>query len=143
MTDPMSWDDLYPFIDEVKSMARGLLSREHNAESLQTTALVLTALRRQRHVDQDWTLVTWRNRRHFFGAMYQTMQQALIDHARKRASHKYSRETLIRPEDIELLDLKQTLERKPAQIVALVEALAWLEQEKPQWVELIRHRFYG
>lgn len=53
MEDPLSWDELFPFMAEVKALARNLLRREHQA-SLQTTALVLTALRRQRLVDQDW-----------------------------------------------------------------------------------------
>lgn len=143
MTDPVSWDDLYLLMDEVKSMARGLLSKEYNAESLQTTALVLTALRRQRHVDQDWSAVTWHNRQHFFGAMYRTMQLALIDHARKRMAYKRSQEYLTCAEDIDLFNIPRMLDREPAQVVALAEALAWLEQEKPQWVEVLKHRFYG
>ena len=143
MADTVSWDDLYQFIDEVKAMARGLLSKEQHAASLQTTALVLTALRRQRQVDQDWSTVTWQNRHHFYGAMYQAMQRALIDHARKRAAHKRAGERLIRPEDFHFLDLKQTLETEPAQVVALVDALVWLAQEQPQWAVLIEHRFYG
>ena len=40
--------------------------------SLQTTALVLTALRHQRHADQDWQTVTWANRHYFFGARRST-----------------------------------------------------------------------
>ncbi len=143
MDDPISWEDLYPFMDEVKTMARGLLSREHDADSLQTTALVLTALRRQRFVDQEWDSVTWNNRRHFYGAMYRAMQRALLDHARKRNAQKRAGEQLMAPEELQLLDLKQTLENEPSQIVALVEVLAWLKQEEPDWVALIEHRFYG
>ena len=47
MADRLSWDELYPFMDEVKALARGLLRHERQA-SLQTTALMLSALRRQR-----------------------------------------------------------------------------------------------
>ena len=49
MEDRLSWDELFPLIAEVKALARGLLRKEHQA-SLQTTVLVLTALRRQRLV---------------------------------------------------------------------------------------------
>ena len=56
MDDHLSWDDVFLLLDEVKAMARGLLRREHGA-SLQTTALVLSALRRQRHVGQDWRVL--------------------------------------------------------------------------------------
>jgi hypothetical protein len=61
MEERLSWDGLFPLMTEVKAMARGLLRKEHQA-SLQTTALVLTALRRQRLADQDWQSVTWPNR---------------------------------------------------------------------------------
>lgn len=143
MADTISWDELYPFIDEVKAMARGLLRRESHAESLQATALVVTALRRQRSADQDWSTVTWQNRQYFFGAMYQAMQRALIDHGRHRAAQKRRAEVLVRPEELQLLNLKQTMAQDPAQVVALVEALVWLKGEQPQWVEALEYRFYG
>ena len=139
MEDPLSWDELFPFMAEVKALARNLLRREHQA-SLQTTALVLTALRRQRLVDQDWGQVTWVNRQYFFGAMYQAMTRALLDHARVRARR---REFLVRPEELQFDDLHQTMIREPAMVVALVEALAKLRQRQPQWVEAIEHRYYG
>ena len=50
MEDRLSWDEVSQLLDEVKAMARGLLRHEHQG-SLQTTALVLTALRRQRRAD--------------------------------------------------------------------------------------------
>ena len=139
MADGLSWNEIYPFMDEVKALARGLLHREHQA-SLQTTALVLSALRRQRLADQDWSHVTWANRQYFFGALYQAMTRALVDHARARARH---REIPVRPEDLQVDDLQQTLAREPAQVVALLEALAELRQAQPQWVEAIEHRYYG
>ena len=50
MEDRLSWDEVSQLLDKVKAMARGLLCHEHQG-SLQTTALVLTALRRQRRAD--------------------------------------------------------------------------------------------
>jgi RNA polymerase sigma factor (sigma-70 family) len=120
-------------------LARGLLRREHQA-SLQTTALVLTALRRQRPANQDWQTVTWANRQYFFGALYRAMERALLDHARARARR---REIPVRPEDLEVDDLQYALEREPAQVVALLDALAELKQQQPQWAEALEHRFYG
>jgi DNA-directed RNA polymerase specialized sigma24 family protein len=43
MDEHLSWDELSPFMDEVKALARGLLHRERQA-SHQTSALVLSAL---------------------------------------------------------------------------------------------------
>jgi len=60
MDDRLSGDELYPFMDEAKTLTRGLRRHERQA-SLQTTALVLSALRRQRPADQDWQTVTWAN----------------------------------------------------------------------------------
>lgn len=139
MEDRLSWDELFPLMTEVKAMARGLLRKEHQA-SLQTTALVLTALRRQRLADQDWQSVTWPNRQYFFGAMYRAMTRALLDHARVRARR---REIPVSPEDLQFDDLPQTLAKEPALVVALLEVLAELRQTQPQWVEAIEHRYYG
>jgi RNA polymerase sigma factor (sigma-70 family) len=139
MDERLSWDDISPLLAEVKAMARGLLRHEHQA-SLQTTALVLSALRRQRLADQDWRCVTWQNRQYFFGAMYRAMTRALRDHARMRARR---RELPVRPEDLQLMDLPHMLEREPAQVVALLDALAELRQVQPQWVEALEHRYYS
>lgn len=84
MDDHLSWDDVVLLLDERKAMAWGLLRRERHA-SLQTTALVVSALRRQRLADQDWECVTWANRQYFFGALYRAMERVVLDHARVRA----------------------------------------------------------
>jgi hypothetical protein len=137
MDNRLSWDELYPLMEEVKALARGLLRHERHA-SLQTTALVLSALRRQRPADQDWQTVTWANRQYFFGALYQAMPRALLDHARARARR---REVPVRPEDLQVDDLQHAMDREPAQVVALLDALAELKPQQPQWGEAIAHRF--
>ena len=139
MEDRLSWEELFPLMSEVKALARGLLRKEHQA-SLQTTELVLTALRRQRLADQNWHNVTWANRQYFFGAMYRAMTRALLDHARTRARR---REVPVRPEDLQFDDLHQTMAREPEMVVALLDALAELRQTRPQWIEAIEHRYYG
>src|SRR5262249_26449527 len=116
------------------------LLRHERQGSLQTTALVLSALRRQRYATQDWGQVTWPTRQYFFAAMYQAMTRALIDHARVRA---HRRELPVRPEDLRIDDLQQALDREAAQVVAILDALAELRQAQPQWVEAIEHRYYG
>jgi RNA polymerase sigma-70 factor (ECF subfamily) len=139
MTDSLSWDDIGLLLDEVKVMARGLLRHEHQG-SLQTTALVVSALRRQRLADQDWGCVTWANWQYFFAALYRAMHRVLLDHARVRARR---REFPVRPEELHIDDLHQALTGGPAQVVALLDALAELRQAQPQWVEAIEHRYYG
>jgi DNA-directed RNA polymerase specialized sigma24 family protein len=68
------------------------------------------------------------------------MHRALLDHARVRARR---REISVRPEDLQVDDLHQTLAREPAQVVALLDALAELRPVQPQWVAAIEHRYYG
>ena len=77
MEERLTWDDVVLLLDDVKAMARGVLRREHGA-SLQTTALVVSALRRQRYADQDWQEVTWPNRQYFFGALYRAMARVVL-----------------------------------------------------------------
>ena len=89
--EPITWDQLHALMDELRAMARALLVREGNAQSMQQpTALVLSALRRQMpggtedRNEVNWEQITWPNRQYFFSAMYQAMWRALRDHARKR-----------------------------------------------------------
>lgn len=142
MEELITWDDLGPFMAEVRAMAGALLRREWQAESLQTTALVLTALRRLRGADQDWSEVTWQNRHYFFGAMYTAMRRALIDHGRRRMAQKRA-VSVVRLEDLQLHDLPRTVEEAPEQVVALVEAIEQLEKEQPEWAEVVEHRYFG
>jgi RNA polymerase sigma factor (TIGR02999 family) len=139
MEERLRWDDVVLLLEDVKAMARGLLRHERQG-SLQTTALVVSALRRQRLADQDWGCVTWVNRQYFFAALYRAMHRVLLDHARVRARR---REFPVSPEALQIDDLSQALTREPAQVVALLEALADLRQAQPQWVEAIEHRYYG
>ena len=139
--ETITWDDLYEFMDEVKAMARGLLRCEGNAQSLQTTALVNTALRRQKLTTQEWDEVRWESRKHFFDAMYIAMKRALIDHGRKRAAKK--RNVIKQEGFIQPYELKTTLEKEPDKIVALIEALDLLERKHPDLSRIVEHRYYG
>lgn len=139
----ITWEDLPQFMDEVRYLAHTLLARHGHGESLHTTALVVTALRRQRLASQDWDDVTWKNRRYFFGAVYKAMGRALKDHARRRAAVKRAAERAVCLEDLRLADLRQTAEEAPELIELLIESLAQLEAEHPQWALIIQHHFYG
>lgn len=143
MDEPITWEDLPQFMTDVRALAHNLLSREGHAQSLQTTALIVTALRRQRLHDQEWEAVSWQNRRYLFGALYLAMDRALKDHGRRRAARKRAGGTLVRLEDMQWANLPQTLEEHPTLVVALTEALARLGTIQPQWVEVIQHRYYG
>ena len=152
--ETISWENLHDFMDEVRATARGLLRRERHAYSLQTTALVLTALRRQKLAQQNWDEVSWESREQFLAAMYRAMDRALKDHARRRCAKKrqarkqvpleaLSPEDVRRMADFQPHDLTTRFEDHPEIITALTDALTSLERHHPQWAWVAKHRYYG
>lgn len=142
---PVTWDHVPELMDDLRAMARSLLALEGGGQSLQQpTELVLTALRRQvpGGIDRnevDWENVTWRNRAYFFGAAYQAMKRALIDHARRRITKR--RIQAVQIEEINLENLVQTADERPEQINALWIALGRLRERHPDWADLVEHHY--
>ena len=126
-------------MQELKSIARGLLLKEKHA-SIQATGLVLTALRRQKGKQQNWEEVTWANRRQLFGRVYSAMRRALVDHARRRNAAKRD------VNRTESLSFEPMLERFEAdqdeKIDALNSALEYLERNDSDLALLIQHRYF-
>jgi len=136
---PQAADELLPLVyDQLRRLARRLLSRERPGHTLQPTALVHEAYLKL--VDQ--TRVDWKGRTHFFAAGAQAMRHILVDHARGRGRAKrgggWNRVTL--GEDAapfadggldadELLALDEAMQR-----------LAKLDERSARVVEL---RFFG
>ena len=78
-------DLLMPIVyDELHKLAASYLRREHNARTLQPTAIIHEAY--VRLVEQD--LSDLNSRSHFFGVAAHLMRQILIDHARKHQTAK-------------------------------------------------------
>jgi RNA polymerase sigma factor (TIGR02999 family) len=138
---PITWAEVHALMDELRHMATMLLGLEGNAQSLQPTALVLTALRRQKPAGTDWGEVSWPNRKYFFGAAHEAMRRALIDHARKRKRKRVLR--AVRLEEVRLDDLAQLVQHHPEQVEALTVALARLRERHPDWAEVVEHRYFS
>jgi DNA-directed RNA polymerase specialized sigma24 family protein len=154
MEPVLTWLDVRDLMTDVRAVARRLLRFEVHAQSLQTTGLVLTGLRRQRLANQDWNEVTWQNREHFLAAMYGAMDRALKDHGRRRMAQKrwarqsiaiedLSPDELLRTADFQPHELEQVLNERPEVIEALTGALSLLEQDHPELARIARHRYYG
>ncbi len=150
----IDWNDLPRLMDEARATARRLLRRERNAHSLPTTALVLTGLRRQRLVGQDWDEVAWPDPERFLAALYRAMERALQDHGRRRRAKKrralqwvnieeLTTEEALRTAQFQLHDVDRSIEEFPETWEALSEALEALEREHPAWAGVARHRYYG
>lgn len=76
---------LLPHIyDELRAIARAHLRREHNAQTLQATALVHEAYIRLLGQQES----SWQNRTHFFSLASQIIRRVLVDHARAKRAQK-------------------------------------------------------
>jgi len=120
---------------ELRRMADRYLRMEHPEHSLQPTALVHEAYLRL--IDQ--TQVNWQNRAHFFGVAAQMMRRILVDHARTKQREKRGGSARTLSLD-EVLDVGKG---RPADLVALDEALEGLTGIDPRKGRVVEMRFFG
>ena len=139
---PVTIADVAGLFNDLRSMAKRLLYGEGKARSVRPTALVNSALRRCRRVDQDWSELTWENRELFFASIHREMKRALCDYARKREALKRPKLEYVEPEDFDLYDLPKEAEERPQIVVALDEALDWLSRESQELLVVINHHYF-
>jgi len=133
-------DDLLDLMGEIRMMARRFLGSE-GTHSFTPTALAMTALRRVKLSEQDWSEVRWANRAHFFSALSMAMRHALVDHARKqRAKGRANILYFAAGEDF-LRDLPAEADERPERFILVEEALARLDSQDRRLAEAIE-RFY-
>jgi RNA polymerase sigma factor (TIGR02999 family) len=134
--DAQALDKLMPLVyEELRTLARQHLRREHPGQTLQTADLVHEAylkLVNQRRV-------RWQNRAHFYAIAAQLMRRILVDRARMRKRAKrgggaaqvsLSQETLMAPEP-------------SFDFVAFDEALEELARIDPRKAKIVELRFFG
>jgi RNA polymerase sigma factor (TIGR02999 family) len=133
--DPFAADELLPLVyDELRKLAAAKLARE-SPQTLQPTALVHEAYLRLIGGD-DWH--GWDGRRHFFAAAAEAMRRILIERARRRAALKHGGEF----HRIELGDQLLVSDERATELIALDEALAWLELHDPMAAEVVKLRYF-
>jgi RNA polymerase sigma factor (TIGR02999 family) len=123
---------VYP---ELRLMARRYLKDEHQANTLQTTALVNEVYLRLIDVSK----VDWDERAQFFAMAAQMMRRILVDAARARGAHK-------RGGNAPKVDLDETvlLSNTPDRtILALDEALTAFSQVAPRQARVVELRYFG
>jgi len=129
-------DDLMPLVyAELHKLASGYLRGERPGHTFRPTDLVSEAYLRLAGGNPP----EWNDRIHFFAIAARTMRQILVDHARKRNAAKRGDGTAPVTFDEVLVE-----DGRPAEIIALDEALTALEQfdeRKAKVVEL--HYFSG
>ncbi len=130
--DETALDELTPVIyEDLRRLARALLSRERPDHTLSATALVHEAYLKL--IDQR--RVQWRNRANFFGAAAHIMRRVLVDHARSRLTGKRggSAPKLAMSENIALVD---ALSEDLLDLDAALTALAAADARKARVVEM-------
>lgn len=134
--DSKAFERLTPLIyGELRNIAGAYLARERHAQTLQPTELVHEAY--MRLVQQGAGEVA--SRRHFYGIAARLMRQILADHFRRKRSHK-------RGSGVAAVPLEEGLAvgaGKPADIVALDDAMTALAQFDDRKCKVIELRFFG
>jgi RNA polymerase sigma factor (TIGR02999 family) len=119
---------------ELRRLAVALSVRLQPGQTLQPTALVHEAyLRLVRNQDPGWE-----GRRHFFGAAAQAMREILIEQARRKKSLKRGGGG----ERLELSEGLVLIEPPVDDLLALDQAIAKLQAEKPHLAEIVLLRYY-
>jgi RNA polymerase sigma factor (TIGR02999 family) len=130
--DQTALNDLTPVIyDDLRHLARALLSRERPDHTLSATALVHETYLKL--IDQR--RVQWRNRAHFFGAAAHIMRRVLVDHARSRLTAKRGGSTpkLAISDNLALVD---ALSEDLLDLDAALTSLAAADERKARVVEM-------
>jgi RNA polymerase sigma factor (TIGR02999 family) len=135
--DPHAPEQLLPLVyDELRRLAAQKLAREKPGQTLQTTALVHEAYLRLVDVSRAQH---WNSRRHFFAAAAQAMRRILVERARARISGKRGGGR----QRLDLQDITVAAPERPAELLALDEALTRLAAVEPQAAELVHLRYFA
>jgi RNA polymerase sigma factor (TIGR02999 family) len=120
---------------ELRRIAANYLRREQADHSLQPTALVHEAyLRLTRMHDIDW-----QSRSHFFAVSATLMRRILVDHARAQQARK-------RGDGLEPMSFNEAIffsPERPADVIALDEALEELAAIAPRPAHIVEMRFFA
>jgi RNA polymerase sigma-70 factor (ECF subfamily) len=120
---------------ELRRLASYYLQRERGNHTLQATALVHEAYLRL--VDQRQ--VRWENRNQVMGIAAQLMRRVLLDYSRGHQAAKRGGEV----NKVYLEEASLVSKTRPADVVAVDEALNKLAVLDPQQARLVELRFFG
>jgi RNA polymerase sigma factor (TIGR02999 family) len=134
--DPEALDRLLPVVyDNLRDLARRELRRERQDHTLSATAMVHEAYLRLVQLDN----VSWEGRAHFFGAAAVAMRRILISYARTRNAQKRGAGAAHVP----LEDVVVAARERPADVLALDEALERLKELDPRQASVVECRFFA
>jgi RNA polymerase sigma factor (TIGR02999 family) len=135
--DARATEQLLPLVyEELRKLAAARLAQEKPGQTLQPTALVHEAYVR---LVGAGSAQGWDSEGHFFAAAAEAMRRILIERARRRAALKYGGEL----KRLELGDALLVSDERAAELLALDEALAALEQHDPQAAQVVKLRYFA
>jgi RNA polymerase sigma factor (TIGR02999 family) len=134
--DRAAMDRLLPLVyDELRRLAEGQLRRERADHTLSPTALVHEAYLKLVQLDR----IDWKGRAHFFGACAHSMRRILISYARMKKANKRG----AGKEHVPIENVVLAAQERPAEVVALDEALTKLEQLSERQARIVECRFFA
>ncbi|GAA5481421.1 ECF-type sigma factor [Haloferula sargassicola] len=136
--DTLASAELLPLVyDELRNVARRLMSQKALQGTLQPTALVHEAWLKLSHQDEK----LWCDRSQFLGTAAKAMRHILVDRARAKLSLKRGSEFEVVPIQSNSLEIAGT---SPDERVLMVdELLDRLEIEDPSSARIIQLKFFG
>jgi RNA polymerase sigma factor (TIGR02999 family) len=134
--DRSALDKLFPLVqDELRRIARRQMNQERPDHTLQATALVNEAyLKLAGHEAFDL-----HDRAHFFALCAQVMRHVLIDHARAHTRDKRGGGAI----QVSLNDAAAPVEEEAEHLIALDNALRYLERVDPQKSKIVELRYFS
>jgi RNA polymerase sigma factor (TIGR02999 family) len=135
--DPQAAGQLLLLVyDELRNLASQKLAQEKAGQTLQATALVHEAYLRLVDVEEGRH---WDSRGHFFAAAAEAMRRILVEHARRKRSHKHGGDRRRQPLDPDAV----AAPARADDLLALDEALTRLAAKEPQVAELVMLRYFA
>ena len=134
--DRSALDKLFPLVHaELRRIARRQMSEERPGHTLQATALVNEAYLKLAG-QEGFEL---QDRVHFFAVCAQVMRHILIDHARAHARDKRGGDAI----QVSLNESSAIVGEKAEDLLALDDALRFLEQVDPQKGKIVELRYFA
>jgi RNA polymerase sigma factor (TIGR02999 family) len=135
--DSRAAEDLLPLVyDELRKLAAAKMSSERSDHTLQATALVHEAYLR---MVNEVARRHWKGRRHFMAAAAIAMRQILVDWARKKGAVKRGGNRV----RLDLDDVNVMNEPRPADVLALEEAMQKLAATDPESAQVAELRLFA
>lgn len=134
--DKSAVNAVFPLIyDELRRIAKAKRQRAGLGETLQTTALVNEAYLRLTGKDN----LTFTGRHHFFCTAARAMRDLLVEDARRKAAQKRGGDL----QRVELVEIGQSVDTPPEDLIALNDALEKLKREDETDHEVVMLRYFA